>query len=73
MPGPASATGPAAVEHRRGDIILMHFRPAFVEDFLAALRVIYEAGLAPALLEDYINLPGTVPDPATNPSATKSA
>ena len=56
-----------------GDIILMHFRPAFVEDFLAALRVIYEAGLTPALLEDYISLPGTVPDPAATPSTTKSA
>jgi peptidoglycan/xylan/chitin deacetylase (PgdA/CDA1 family) len=43
-------------EHRikRGDIILMHFRPAFVKDFLAALRAIHKAGLTPALLEDYI-------------------
>jgi peptidoglycan/xylan/chitin deacetylase (PgdA/CDA1 family) len=37
-----------------GDIILMHFRPAFVEDFLAALQAIHDAGLTPALLEDYI-------------------
>jgi peptidoglycan/xylan/chitin deacetylase (PgdA/CDA1 family) len=37
-----------------GDIILMHFRPAFVHDFLAALRAIKRAGLTPALLEDYI-------------------
>jgi len=37
-----------------GDIILMHFRPAFVQDFLAALRAIKRAGLTPALLEDYI-------------------
>jgi peptidoglycan/xylan/chitin deacetylase (PgdA/CDA1 family) len=37
-----------------GDIILMHFRPAFVQDFLAALRAIHQAGLTPALLEDYI-------------------
>jgi peptidoglycan/xylan/chitin deacetylase (PgdA/CDA1 family) len=37
-----------------GDIILMHFRPAFVKDFLAALRAIHKAGLTPALLEDYI-------------------
>jgi peptidoglycan/xylan/chitin deacetylase (PgdA/CDA1 family) len=37
-----------------GDIILMHFRPAFVKDFLAALRAIHRAGLTPALLEDYI-------------------
>ena len=39
---------------KRGDIILMHFRPAFVKDFLAALRAIHRAGLTPALLEDYI-------------------
>jgi peptidoglycan/xylan/chitin deacetylase (PgdA/CDA1 family) len=37
-----------------GDIILMHFRPTFVADFLAALRAIAAAGLTPALLEDYI-------------------
>jgi len=37
-----------------GDIILMHFRPAFVKDFLAALRAIHQAGLTPALLEDYV-------------------
>jgi peptidoglycan/xylan/chitin deacetylase (PgdA/CDA1 family) len=37
-----------------GDIILMHFRPAFIKDFLAALRAIHRAGLTPALLEDYI-------------------
>jgi peptidoglycan/xylan/chitin deacetylase (PgdA/CDA1 family) len=37
-----------------GDIILMHFRPAFVKDFLAALRAIHKAGLTPALLEDYL-------------------
>jgi len=35
--------------------------------------MIYEAGLTPALLEDYISLPGTVPDPAAPPSATKAA
>ncbi|NJC63875.1 polysaccharide deacetylase family protein [Planosporangium flavigriseum] len=37
-----------------GDIILMHFRPAFADDFLAALQAIHDAGLTPALLEDYI-------------------
>lgn len=42
-----------------GDIILMHFRPAFVQDFLAALRAIHKAGLTPALLEDYV--PGAAP------------
>jgi peptidoglycan/xylan/chitin deacetylase (PgdA/CDA1 family) len=41
---------------QRGDIILMHFRPAFVKDFLAALRAIRRAGLTPALLEDYVPL-----------------
>jgi len=39
---------------QRGDIILMHFRQTFVEDFLAALHAIARAGLTPALLEDYI-------------------
>jgi peptidoglycan/xylan/chitin deacetylase (PgdA/CDA1 family) len=39
---------------QKGDIILMHFRPAFVQDFLAALHAIKQAGLTPALLEDYI-------------------
>ncbi len=37
-----------------GDIVLMHFRPAFVDDFLAVLAAIAQAGLTPALLEDYI-------------------
>lgn len=37
-----------------GDIILMHFRPAFVDDFIAALQAIHAAGLTPALLEDYL-------------------
>jgi peptidoglycan/xylan/chitin deacetylase (PgdA/CDA1 family) len=37
-----------------GDIVLMHFRPAFVKDFLAALAAIHRAGLTPALLDDYV-------------------
>ena len=37
-----------------GDIILMHFRPAFVSDVIAALNAIHESGLTPALLENYI-------------------
>jgi peptidoglycan/xylan/chitin deacetylase (PgdA/CDA1 family) len=37
-----------------GDIILMHFRPAFEDDFLAALNAIHRAGLTPARLEDYL-------------------
>jgi peptidoglycan/xylan/chitin deacetylase (PgdA/CDA1 family) len=43
-------------EHRihPGDIILMHFRPAFVNDVIAALTAIHNAGLVPALLEKYI-------------------
>jgi peptidoglycan/xylan/chitin deacetylase (PgdA/CDA1 family) len=39
---------------QRGDIILMHFRDRFVDDFIAALQAIKDAGLTPALLEDYI-------------------
>lgn len=39
---------------RAGDIILMHFRPAFDDDFLAALTAIHNAGLTPALLTDYL-------------------
>jgi peptidoglycan/xylan/chitin deacetylase (PgdA/CDA1 family) len=39
---------------QRGDIILMHFRPRFVDDFIAALQAIKAAGLTPALLEDYL-------------------
>jgi peptidoglycan/xylan/chitin deacetylase (PgdA/CDA1 family) len=42
-----------------GDIILMHFRPAFIKDFLGALKAIHRAGLIPALLEDYV--PGPPP------------
>jgi peptidoglycan/xylan/chitin deacetylase (PgdA/CDA1 family) len=37
-----------------GDIILMHFRPRFVDDFLAVLKAVHQAGLTPARLEDYI-------------------
>jgi peptidoglycan/xylan/chitin deacetylase (PgdA/CDA1 family) len=39
---------------KAGDIVLMHFRPAFIDDFLAVLEAISKAGLTPALLEDYI-------------------
>ncbi|GAA0579210.1 hypothetical protein GCM10010172_75150 [Paractinoplanes ferrugineus] len=56
---------------QRGDIILMHFRPAFVKDFLAALTAMHRAGLTPALLEDYV--PGaslaTPASPPTSPAA----
>jgi peptidoglycan/xylan/chitin deacetylase (PgdA/CDA1 family) len=37
-----------------GDVILMHFRKTFVEDYLAALNGIKAAGLTPARLSDYI-------------------
>ncbi len=39
---------------QRGDILLMHFRDRFVDDFIAGLQAIKAAGLTPALLEDYI-------------------
>ncbi|NUS73065.1 MAG: polysaccharide deacetylase family protein [Corynebacteriales bacterium] len=37
-----------------GDIILLHFRDAIVGDILATLQAIYDSGLTPALLEDYL-------------------
>jgi len=37
-----------------GDIILMHFRKRFVDDFLAVLNAIHQAGLTPARLADYL-------------------
>jgi peptidoglycan/xylan/chitin deacetylase (PgdA/CDA1 family) len=40
-----------------GDIILMHFREAFRDDFVAALKAVHRAGLTPALLEDYMPAP----------------
>lgn len=43
---------------QRGDIILMHFRPRFVDDYIAALQAIKAAGLTPALLEDYLPASG---------------
>ena len=46
---------------RPGDIILMHFRPAFPQDVLAALTAIHAAGLTPALLTDYVGPPATQP------------
>ncbi|WP_433213074.1 polysaccharide deacetylase family protein [Dactylosporangium sp. CS-047395] len=39
---------------QKGDIILMHFRDRFVDDFIAALQAISAAGLTPALLSDYM-------------------
>lgn len=39
---------------KAGDIMLLHFREPIVGDLLAALRAIYDSGLTPALLEDYV-------------------
>jgi peptidoglycan/xylan/chitin deacetylase (PgdA/CDA1 family) len=51
-----------------GDIMLMHFRPTVVQDFIAGLQAIKDAGLTPALLEDYIG--GSPPAPATTEPAS---
>ncbi|GAA3266189.1 polysaccharide deacetylase family protein [Dactylosporangium vinaceum] len=45
----------AGQQVKAGDIVLMHFRPAFVDDFLAVLKAIADAGLTPASLESYIS------------------
>ncbi|MEV4534599.1 polysaccharide deacetylase family protein [Asanoa sp. NPDC049518] len=37
-----------------GDVLLMHFRPRLMDDLLAALRAIHQAGLTPALIRDYL-------------------
>jgi Predicted xylanase/chitin deacetylase len=47
-----------------GDIILMHFRPAFPDDFLAALQAIKDSGLVPARLEDYVRVGDGTPLPS---------
>lgn len=39
-----------------GDIILMHFRDTFPDDFVAALQAIKAAGLTPAVLGNYANV-----------------
>ncbi len=51
----------------QGDIILMHFRPAFPDDFIAALTAIKNSGLTPALLEDYVTVDSGTPPPTTTP------
>jgi peptidoglycan/xylan/chitin deacetylase (PgdA/CDA1 family) len=58
---------------RPGDIILMHFRPAFPDDFIAALTAIKNSGLTPALLEDYVALAPGTPVPTTPPPTTPPA
>lgn len=37
-----------------GHIVLMHFRPAYGDDFTAALTRMKQSGVTPALLEDYV-------------------
>ncbi|WP_246017070.1 polysaccharide deacetylase family protein [Micromonospora pisi] len=37
-----------------GEVLLMHFRPALMDDLLAALKAIHRSGLTPVLLEDYV-------------------
>jgi peptidoglycan/xylan/chitin deacetylase (PgdA/CDA1 family) len=39
---------------RRGDILLMHFRPSFVTELRTLVELVERAGLRFALLEDYI-------------------
>jgi peptidoglycan/xylan/chitin deacetylase (PgdA/CDA1 family) len=43
-----------AGELRPGDVVLMHFRQGFVEDFIAALVAIKTAGLTPGVLDGYL-------------------
>jgi peptidoglycan/xylan/chitin deacetylase (PgdA/CDA1 family) len=47
-----------------GDIMLMHFRPTVVQDFIAGLQAIKDAGLTPALLEDYVGGSPPAPPPS---------
>ncbi|NUO59655.1 MAG: polysaccharide deacetylase family protein [Hamadaea sp.] len=37
-----------------GHIVLMHFRPAYPDDFLAVLTRMKQSGVQPALLEEYV-------------------
>lgn len=37
-----------------GDIVLMHFRPAFIKDYVAVLNDMKKSGVTPARLSDYI-------------------
>jgi len=52
-----------------GDIVLMHFRPAFPDDFVAALTAIHDSGLSVARLEDWVQVEGGGPhdDPPKTP------
>lgn len=37
-----------------GHVVLMHFRPAYADDFVGALKAMKKSGVQPALLEDYV-------------------
>lgn len=39
---------------RPGHVVLMHFRPAYPDDFLATLVKMKQSGVQPALLEEYV-------------------
>ena len=56
-----------------GDIILMHFRPAFPDDFIAALTAIKNSGLTPALLENYVTLGAATTSPPPSTATTPPA
>lgn len=48
-----------------GDMVLMHFKPTFREDFLAAVEAFHASHVTPALLENYLV---TTPPAATAPA-----
>jgi len=50
-----------------GAVLLMHFRPALMDDLLGALKAIHRSGLTPALLADYV--PGLASPGTTDPPA----
>jgi peptidoglycan/xylan/chitin deacetylase (PgdA/CDA1 family) len=47
---------PGQTKIHPGDIILMHFRDGYPQDFITAVNAIKRAGLTPALLEDYVDV-----------------
>jgi peptidoglycan/xylan/chitin deacetylase (PgdA/CDA1 family) len=48
-------------QYRAGDIVLMHFRPTFVEEITMLRDQVVAAGLRFALLEDYVTPDATLP------------
>lgn len=62
-------------EHRLhpGDVILMHFRDRYADDFGAALAAIHRDGLTPALLEDCLAPAGTAHRPRAASPGTGAA